>query len=77
MVKRSRACTVRVIATCNSCSEMWDDYKKGVALARRHAISTGHAVHVERLQVWTYNQSEKRIRQGTAPSTLSGDERNG
>lgn len=55
-VSRDRVATVHVIATCSGCAEVWDNYLTAVDAARDHAKATGHEVHVERLQAWTYNR---------------------
>ena len=46
---------VHVVAECRDCGKIWDDYKTAIASARRHVASTGHSVHVDRGQVWTYS----------------------
>jgi hypothetical protein len=56
---RSRILTIHVVASCDNCGWMTDDYKKGVDLARRHAEQTGHMVAVERCQTFYYNKRKK------------------
>lgn len=58
---RSPALTIHVVGSCDhpGCQWMTDDYRKGVAQARRHAEKTGHTVAVERCQSFYYNRKTK------------------
>lgn len=59
-VQRTCIGTTHVIAECRTCNKVWQNWRTAVDLARRHANETGHVVHVERAQVWTYNDKALR-----------------
>lgn len=55
-IRNSGIRTVHVIAVCGDCEKRWENYRTAVGKARLHAEKTGHTVHVERGQTWTYNR---------------------
>lgn len=54
-VSKTSIGTVHAMAECRDCPWSDQNYRKAENRARRHAATTGHTVHVERGQAWTYN----------------------
>ncbi len=56
-LRKTQIGTTHVFAMCRGCEMTWDDYQTAVSDAREHAEVTGHTVHVERCQIWTYKRA--------------------
>lgn len=55
MEKSTPIRTVHLYAVCQNCEWMDGDQSKAAKRGSKHAEKTGHRVHIERGQSWTYN----------------------